>query len=104
MREWRGCATNNKLPKQIASHVTTCVGFQAPTCTVYTLRPCPCTPAPQDAVLAASGWVPAVGQTVFVPKLGKRFKVASVNAATGQLQLQAGKLKLKATVEEVRAE
>lgn len=84
--------------------MTTCVGFQAPTCTVYTLRPCPCTPAPQDAALAASGWVPAVGQTVFVPKLGKRFKVASVNPATGQLQLQAGKLKLKATVEEVRAE
>jgi len=58
----------------------------------------------QDAALAASGWLPAVGETVFVPKLGKRFKVARVNAASGQLQLQAGKLKLKATVDEVRAE
>ncbi|KAI7845433.1 hypothetical protein COHA_000985 [Chlorella ohadii] len=60
--------------------------------------------AKRDAALAASGWLPAVGETVFVPKLGKRFKVASVNAASGQLQLQAGKLKLKATVDEVRAE
>ena len=51
-----------------------------------------------------AGWVPAVGQTVFVPRLGRNFKVAAANAATGQLQLQAGKLKLKATVEEVRRE
>lgn len=48
-----------------------------------------------------SGWVPRVGQTVFVPRLAKRAKVVALDGA-GLLTLQAGLLKVTATVDEVR--
>lgn len=48
----------------------------------------------------ASGWAPTVGQSVFVPRLGTRAKVLSVSGE--QLSLQAGRLKLTATLDEVR--
>lgn len=67
------------------------------------MRPPAC---PQDnAALAqqqASGWVPRVGQDVFVPRLSKYARVVAVNAATQQLTLQAGMLKLTAACDEVR--
>lgn len=50
----------------------------------------------------AVGWVPKAGQSVFVPRLGKRAKVVSVDAANGSLTLQAGFMKITALLEEVR--
>lgn len=49
-----------------------------------------------------SGWLPKVGQSVFVPRLGKRAKVVAVDAATGALTLQAGLIKVAAAADEVR--
>jgi hypothetical protein len=48
-----------------------------------------------------SGWVPAVGQTVYVPRLQGYAEVAAVGAG-GKLTLKKGLLKIKATVDEVR--
>jgi len=50
----------------------------------------------------ASGWLPKVGQSVFVPRLGKRAKVVAVDSTTGALTLQAGLIKVTATPDEVR--
>jgi hypothetical protein len=60
---------------------------------------------PQDAEALQqqlrSGWAPRVGQTVYVPRLAKRAKVVALDSA-GLLTLQAGLLKVTATVDEVR--
>ncbi|GAB4813085.1 hypothetical protein N2152v2_000131 [Parachlorella kessleri] len=48
-----------------------------------------------------SGWVPAVGQTVYVPLLQSYAEVAGVGAG-GSLTLRKGALKIKAKVDEVR--
>ncbi|KAL4427136.1 hypothetical protein ABPG77_001140 [Micractinium sp. CCAP 211/92] len=50
----------------------------------------------------ATGWRPKVGQSVFVPRLGKRAKVVAVDATSGALTLQAGLIKIQATPDEVR--
>lgn len=63
-------------------------------------------PLPQDAAALrqqkAAGWRPKVGQSVFVPRLGKRAKVVAVDAASGALTLQAGLIKIQAAPDEVR--
>lgn len=65
----------------------------------------PATLFPQDAAAvraaARGGWAPAVGATVFVPRLNARARVVAVDGA-GVLTLQAGLLKLTAAVAEVR--
>lgn len=43
-----------------------------------------------------------MGQSVFVPRLGKRAKVVAVDAASGALTLQAGLIKIQAAPDEVR--
>jgi len=48
-----------------------------------------------------SGWVPAVGQTVYVPRLQSYAEVVGVGAG-GNLTLKKGALKIKAKVDEVR--
>ncbi|KAL4459146.1 hypothetical protein ABPG75_014011 [Micractinium tetrahymenae] len=62
--------------------------------------------AEQDAATLrqqkAAGWRPKVGQSVFVPRLGKRAKVVAVDAASGTLTLQAGLIKIQAAPDEVR--
>lgn len=50
----------------------------------------------------SSGWLPKAGQSVFVPRLGKRAKVVAVDGASGALTLQAGLIKITATPDEVR--
>lgn len=50
----------------------------------------------------AANWCPAVGETVYVPRLNARAKVVSANSATGALVLQAGLMKVNAMAEEVR--
>lgn len=50
----------------------------------------------------STGWVPRVGQTVEVPRLGKRAKVLAVDAASRSLTLQVGLLKVAAACDEVR--
>jgi hypothetical protein len=60
----------------------------------------------QDTTAAAAqkrtGWLPRVGQTVLVPRLGKRAKVVAVDAASGALTLQAGMIKVTAAADEVQ--
>lgn len=67
---------------------------------------CCCTRCPQEAATLrqqkASGWLPKVGQSVFVPRLGKRAKVVAADAASGALTLQAGLIKIQAAADEVR--
>lgn len=48
-----------------------------------------------------SGWVPKVGQTVYVPRLQGYAEVAAVGAG-GKLTLKKGLLKVVAQVDEVR--
>ena len=48
-----------------------------------------------------SGWAPRVGETVLVPRLNKRCKVLALDGS-GLRTLQAGLLKVTATVDEVR--
>lgn len=54
------------------------------------------------AAQRSTGWVPRVGQTVLVPRLGKRAKVLAVDATGGTLTLQVGLLKVAASCDEVR--
>ncbi len=77
--------------------------------TALTLHLLPLLPShsiPQDAAALrqqkATGWRPKVGQSVFVPRLGKRAKVVAVDATSGALTLQAGLIKIQATPDEVR--
>lgn len=49
----------------------------------------------------AIGWVPKVGDTVFVPKLNSKARVVGVDAG-GVLTLQAGLMKVTAASDEVR--
>jgi hypothetical protein len=64
----------------------------------------PCLLPAQDAAALSqqrrSGWAPRVGQSVFVPRLGKSARVVAVEG--GALTLQAGLLKVSASVDEVR--
>jgi dsDNA-specific endonuclease/ATPase MutS2 len=57
----------------------------------------------------AGGWVPSLGQFVFVPRLNSRAKVVAVDSGGGgsgsgevSLTLQAGLMKITANVDEVR--
>lgn len=50
----------------------------------------------------AGGWVPSLGQFVFVPRLNSRAKVVAVDSSSAVLTLQAGLMKITATVDEVR--
>ncbi len=50
----------------------------------------------------AFGWVPSLGQFVFVPRLNSRAKVVAVDSSSGVLTLQAGLMKITANVDEVR--
>jgi len=50
----------------------------------------------------AGGWVPSLGQFVFVPRLNSRAKVVAVDSSTSVLTLQAGLMKITANVDEVR--
>lgn len=81
-------------------------------CNTARMDSCPMPPHPlwhswlQDKAAVASqkraGWLPKVGQSVFVPRLGKRAKVVAVDAASGTLTLQAGMIKVAADAGEVR--
>ena len=50
----------------------------------------------------AGGWVPLLGQFVFVPRLNSRAKVVAIDSSTCVLTLQAGLMKITANVDEVR--
>lgn len=86
---------------------STAHAFAQTTYQTWVLRPLlPSDPISQDAAALrqqkATGWRPKVGQSVFVPRLGKRAKVVAVDATSGALTLQAGLIKIQATPDEVR--